>query len=95
MGGDAGGFGGSVAITPNWHHFALAFDGGATSLYLDGALVVPPVAAGAAVYAQDPLHIGCDLNFGLEASLFVGLIDDVRLYDHVLTASEIAALAAM
>ncbi len=85
------------AVTPyvgGWHHIALVYDGASVSLYVDGVAKLQPVPAGAILYGSDPLHIGCDLNSGVEQNFYFGLLDDVRLYDRALSQPEVAALAA-
>jgi hypothetical protein len=37
--------------------------------------------------------IGCDLDAGSQRGEFTGSIDEVKLFDHALTAGEVAALA--
>jgi len=83
----------------DWHHVALTMIAGATishpdvQLWLDG---VDDTRAG-----TDPdefaITAGVDMAIGYRATAaaryFLGDIDDVRLYDRVLTAEEIATLA--
>jgi hypothetical protein len=83
------------ALTPNWHHLALVFDGAQVAEFVDGTLAVNTYPVGAAPYGPDDLRIGCDFDGGGEDRYYFGLIDDLRFYNRTLTASEIAALAAM
>lgn len=78
-----------------WHHIAGAFDGNTLTMYVDGTPRGAPLTTGAAVYANDDFFIGCDLNSGTPSNGLTGLVDDVRFYDHTLSAAELAALAAM
>jgi len=81
-----------------WHHVALVFDrtnsnAGLLKLYLDGAQV------GATTNITWALDQTAELVFGgtkkgTESRWLNGNLDDVALYGAVLTASEIAALAA-
>ncbi len=83
-----------LAITNGqWHHIGLVWDGSYRSLYVDGIEVAKDNAI------QNPLKsvIG-GLYIGAGKSLtagtfFSGLIDDVRIYNVVLTPDRIAALA--
>lgn len=85
-----------------WHLVAGTYDGAAARLYVDGALVGSPVAApppltyalgGASSFYADGYPVeGCAL-FG-NADDWPGAIDEVRLYDHALSASELGRLAA-
>jgi len=71
-----------------WHHVAVTFDEGDVKIYLDGAVAaegsVPSPLAGNSL----SLRIGAASDGG---SLFHGLIDDVRVYNHALTETEIGA----
>ena len=76
------------------------FDGSLLTMYADGAppLVYSPsmqgaMAAPAAVYPGDAIRIGCEHDFGADLYYFIGTLDEVRLYDRPLSATEIASLA--
>jgi hypothetical protein len=85
-----------------WHLVAGTYDGAAARLYVDGALVGSPVAApppltyalsGASSFYVDGYAVeGCAL-FG-NADDWPGAIDEVRVYDRALSASELGRLAA-
>lgn len=51
------------------------------------------MAAPAAVYPGDAIRIGCEHDFGADLYYFIGTLDEVRLYDRPLSATEIASLA--
>ncbi|MGA8744855.1 MAG: LamG-like jellyroll fold domain-containing protein [Solirubrobacterales bacterium] len=68
-----------------WSHLALTNDGEHLRLYVNGELV-DTSAARSAQTSSDPLEIGCSKNLG---EYFEGLIDEVRIYDRVLSAEEI------
>ena len=76
-----------------WHAVAGVYDGAKVRLYVDGAQVGGEVTAtGGIAYGlpERRLMFGrnhCDAHFP-------ALIDDVRIYDRVLTPTEIATLAA-
>lgn len=78
-----------------WHHLAGSFDGNTISMYLDGAAAGTPRMIGPAMYGPDTVTIGCDVNNGLHSNSVTGVVDDVRLYDHALSASEIQLLASL
>jgi hypothetical protein len=59
--------------------------------YMNGSLEVGPYAAPAPVLTDVPVSIGAPGGLG---SFFLGDIDEVRIYDRVLTASEVGALNA-
>jgi len=84
-----------ASVSAGWHHFAYVFDGNLQSIYIDGSQTSGPQAIGAVAYSNDDDLIGCDFNTGVYVTFFLGSVDDLRLYDRVLTTSELAALAAM
>jgi hypothetical protein len=69
-----------------WHHLALVYDGTQLLLYMDGAEVARAAAAGALRPSTEPVEIGGSAKDG---GWVDGMIDDVRVYDRALTASEI------
>ena len=83
----------SAVTLDAWHHVAGTFDGTTLTAYLDGGSLGTTMST--ATYAMDDYLIGCDINIGNQEEFFAGAIDDVRFYDRVLSATEIAALAAM
>ncbi len=69
-----------------WHHAAVTFDQGDVKLYLDG-IVAGTGSAPSPLAGNDlPLRIGAD---SAGQSLFMGLIDDVQVYNVALTEAEI------
>ena len=78
----------------NWHHVAGVYDGaaGTLNMYVDGALSNGTLTGSvpSAIYnSTQAIMIGA-YNLG---GYFNGSIDDVRIYNRVLTAPEITALA--
>ncbi|MHC4431745.1 MAG: LamG domain-containing protein [Planctomycetota bacterium] len=73
-----------------WHHVAVTFDEGVVRLYVDGSVSGEGSAPSPLAGNSLTLRIGADSN---GQSLFHGLIDDARVYNHALTEAEI--LAAM
>ncbi|MHC4330085.1 MAG: LamG domain-containing protein, partial [Planctomycetota bacterium] len=74
-----------------WHHICLTYDGSVAKLYADGVEVDSQtknwnLALGRA-------HLGRQVNDAVE--FWDGLVDDVRIYDYVLSAAEITKLAAI
>ena len=66
-----------------WHRVAFVWDGSNRSLYVDGVLVSTDEQDGLAG-SDGGLHIGCGADQS-PGSFFSGLIDDVRIYDRVVT----------
>ncbi|MBN1805810.1 MAG: LamG domain-containing protein [Sedimentisphaerales bacterium] len=78
-------------LTPldtQWHHFALTYNGRGGSWYLDGQLVS---SLDGELGTIDQVRIGARLS---NSNYFPGLIDDVRIYNTVLTQNEIKKLMA-
>ncbi len=86
-----------VGATPiadgTWHHLAAVWDGGHLTVYVDGAPDASTVTPTTVVDVTGPVHLGrhFQLNSQFESA---GSIDEVRIYDRALTASEVAALTA-
>jgi hypothetical protein len=88
--------GGSFASTPlvgtsplaanTWSHLAATYDGARMRLYVNGVEVSSRAQTGTIAPSTGPLTIGGD---GLYGQYFAGLIDEVRVYNRALTASEI------
>jgi hypothetical protein len=77
-----------------WSHVAVTVNGTSVQCYIDGALAYSSSAGYAAQASVDPLELGVDYLNGGNARYFNGAIDDVRLYNRVLAATEIQALYA-
>jgi len=82
----------AFTATGSWHHFAGTYDGSTVKIYIDGVKGTDDNYSGAIVDAGD-FTIG---EIGDWASgRWHGKIDDVRVYNRVLSADEIAALAGI
>jgi hypothetical protein len=93
---DAGGWGNYLTPIPgfwdgNWHFICLTYDGTTANLYADGVLK----ESAAATYNIVPgaCYIGNGLNLSL-GYVWGGSIDDARIYNRVLSATEVSQLAA-
>jgi len=82
----------TLTVAAGWTHIAIVKDGADVTPYTDGV-------AGTTVtldntFTQDPmpLFLGGDNTTTRGIEYFDGGIDDVRIYDNALTASEVAAL---
>jgi concanavalin A-like lectin/glucanase superfamily protein/galactose oxidase-like protein/Big-like domain-containing protein len=71
-----------------WTHLAATYDGAIVRIYVNGAQVGSRAMGGAIVASALPLRIGGNAVWG---EYFAGLIDEVRIYNRALTASEIQA----
>jgi hypothetical protein len=72
-----------------WAHMALVFDGTNATGYLNGIDEVGPQPTGIGLYVEAPVLIGVTWN---DTRVFQGLLDDMRLYDHVLDENEIISI---
>ena len=83
------------SLDGNWHHLAgVSSSSGGMLLYFDGLQRDSNASVASAVYdATTDLVVGADLNASF-GGYFGGNVDEVRLYNRVLSAAEIAALAA-
>ena len=69
-----------------WTHLALTFDGATLRMYVNGALVSSTAKSGSLTTSTNALSIGGDSLYGQN---FAGLIDEVRVYNTALTATQI------
>jgi hypothetical protein len=89
-GGGLRGVTGTAALQANvWTHLAVTYDGASMRLYVNGALARTVARTGAIVATNGPLHIGGNEVWGGE--WFTGLLDEVRIYNRALSATEIKA----
>ena len=84
--GQAGGFDASS----NWHHLAVTYDGSSVILYVDAQIDVS-ASLGLNTIGQS-LEIGRSTMDRKTQEWFTGAIDDVRVYDRVLSGPEVALL---
>ncbi|MFC1634849.1 LamG-like jellyroll fold domain-containing protein [Planctomycetota bacterium] len=71
-----------------WHHVALTWDSGGYVVYVDGEKITEGSYTGLTAL-HNFMDIGNDGNPSQGTEAFAGLLDEVRLYDHALTADEI------
>jgi len=82
---------GTVSDT-DWHHVAATRSGETVTFYIDGAPAGTVTISGDSADNPIPVRIGTDGPGYSGDSMFNGLIDDVRIYNRALSASEIRAL---
>jgi hypothetical protein len=76
---------GNVPVNDSaWHHACGVYDGRTLALYIDGVLDASRPAAGEVARNDSPVRIGDEL--------WNGAIDEVRLYNHALSAVDVLAL---
>jgi len=74
--------------TQKWYHVAGTYDGAEIKLYIDGVLNNSRSATGNISVSSE------DLMFGGHVAANNVIIDEIRIYDHALSAGEVSALAA-
>jgi hypothetical protein len=82
----------AARLTTNaWHHLAAVFTGGTLTIFVDGVQAARLTGlSGTLVQSNGTLSIGGDAR----GELFIGLMDDVKIFSRGLSAGEIAADAA-
>ena len=79
-----------IAPATTWQHFALVWDGANRLIYRDGTLVLTKATAGHLTSDHDdPLRFGAIPVYG---QYFKGALDDIRIYNAALSASEVTDL---
>jgi fibronectin type 3 domain-containing protein len=79
--------GGTAQLALNtWAHLAATYDGNALRLYVNGTQVGQLLQVGSIATSTGALRIGGNTPFG---EYFAGLIDEVRIYNRALSATEI------
>ena len=73
----------------DWHHVVATYDGDTMQLYHDGILAETTSGAGMLLDQSRPFLIGARSDAGSAGAFFSGSIDDVRIYNKVVTEDEI------
>lgn len=87
--------GASLTSTSTWYHVAAVFDADAQALklYLNGNLDADKAVSYNTVFQSTaPFMLGANLSDGAAAQTFDGLLDEWRVYNRVLSQSEIQTL---
>ncbi|MFB0554484.1 MAG: LamG domain-containing protein, partial [Phycisphaerae bacterium] len=88
-----GGYGGDDVLHSDfwevdvWHHICLTYDGAIARLYADGVEVASTTKNWNLILSR--AFIGEQVNNASE--LWDGVVDDIRIYDHVLSENEVKA----
>jgi hypothetical protein len=79
----------------NWHHVAVTKVGATVEFYVDGVAYPAPAFTGGPFTFSAPGYIGAWLNpLGQVDNSFFGAIDELAVYDRILTASEVRDIYA-
>ena len=74
----------------NWHHAVYTYDGTTDRIYVDGALA----ASGTSTHQTAAVTAAYLGTYNAGGELFAGSLDDVRVYNRAISATEVAILAA-
>lgn len=80
-----------VTAWNQWKHLAATWDGTTLKQYLNGVLVDTVPFSGPIANTASNLTIG--INSGVWSTAFTGRLDDIKIYDHALSAAEVSQLA--
>jgi hypothetical protein len=79
---------GTAALsTSAWTHLGATYDGATLRLYVNGTQVATKAFTSALAVTASPLRVGGNAIWG---EWFTGLIDEVRVYNRALSATEVA-----
>jgi len=73
-----------IVTDGNWHHVGLVWNGAERILYVDGLEAAKDLLSKAPKSSEEGFYIGAGNELELE-SFWLGLIDDVRIYDQAVT----------
>jgi uncharacterized protein (TIGR03437 family) len=78
----------AVVATNAWTHLATTYDGATLRMYVNGVLASSKAVTGAIKASTGVLRIGGN---GIWGEYFAGIIDEVRIYNRALAASEVVS----
>ena len=82
------------AVTDQWIHLALVWNGTTARVYMDAQQILQVSPDDIAYDAQHVTRIGADVDHGENNNFFEGRVDDYRIYTRALTPDELTELAA-
>jgi glucose/arabinose dehydrogenase len=86
VGGERDARGASAVPVATWSHLAVTYDGTTVRLYVNGTQTATRTAGGPMAVSTRPLKLGGNAVWG---EWYSGLIDDLRVYNRVLSATDI------
>jgi hypothetical protein len=78
-------------VSSNWKHYVLTMDNDSIKTYLNNQLQWKHHKGFITTFTADPVFIGSSGNPNFTGFLN-GCVDDIKIFDHVLTGSEVATL---
>jgi hypothetical protein len=79
----------ATLVPTDWNHIVGTWDGSIVQIYVNGSAGTPGSYSGASTAGSNPFEIG---RLGVDLYNINGLVDDVRIYNRVLSAEEISLL---
>ena len=83
---------GPVIMFGQWNHIVANYDGSTMRIYVNGVLAGSMLSGSENTDTVTSVKIGAEFTSGSPASYFPGYIDDVRIYNRALSASEVSQL---
>jgi len=83
---------GKIPPAGEWTHLVATYDGSMIRVYFNGAVIGETAFSGKLDVSNGPLFIGNKHSKAPAGDEFNGMMDDVRIYNRALSASEIIAL---
>ena len=83
----------TAVFDSTWHHVALTDQGGMTSMYIDGLADIADFSYTPGNFTLDKTSLGAAWIAGIPMDFLNGLMDDVAVWDDVLSPSQINQLA--
>jgi len=84
----------AAAVLGQWSHVLMSYDGATVNLYIDGQLSATQAAAGQITQTTEELFLGSHKFYAPSDYWFNGGLDDVRIYNRALSATEVTQLYA-
>jgi len=83
----------NTVVTTDWEHWVVGYDSGLVYTYKNGVVVnngtLPLTAANT---VDSPLYVGCGREAGVVSYPYMGYIDDVRVFNQLLSSTDVAKL---
>jgi hypothetical protein len=83
---------GTLPTIDHWYHIVVTRDNDSLKMYIDNSLICTQATGTDAGYRGNPEAVSIGSRTDMASQNFVGDIDDVKIFNRVLSASEIALL---
>lgn len=77
-------------VDNKWHHFVITYNGANCVAYMDGSQIATDSVVGAPSVATSSANLGFGQHVQNGNEWFLGLMDDVRIYNRALSATEVS-----